>query len=112
MDPSTRARSWAKAPDFAGQPALVEAVRAQTAIDKINYLDSGLHEVQCRECGTCVLVRKNSFDHTTVQWREDPAAVCPNFRGSEVPGALRDGCPQLRASIEQAVLDGRITIPD
>ncbi|AWG97660.1 hypothetical protein [Rhodococcus ruber] len=112
MDSSTRARSWAKAPDFAGQPARVEAVRAQTAIDKINYLDSGLHEVQCRECGTCVLVRKNSFDHTSVQWREDPAAVCPNFRGSEVPGALRDGCPQLRASIEQAVLDGRITIPD
>ncbi|MEE2032604.1 hypothetical protein [Rhodococcus chondri] len=116
MGASTRASRWAKSPDFAGRPDRVEAIAAQTAIDKINYLDSGQHEVTCRECGTCVLVRKNSYKHTSVQWQDDPDTVCPTFRDTGIAAGTsitpREGCPQLQASIEQAVLDGRITVPD
>lgn len=116
MSSSTRQRRWAKSPDFADRPDRVEAIATQTAIDKINYLESGQHEVKCRECGTCVLVRKNSYKHTSVQWQDDPDAVCPTFRDSGVaPGTSispREGCPQLRASIERAVLDGAISVPD
>ena len=116
MSASTRRSRWAKSPDFSQWPERAEAVAAQTAIDKINYLDSGQHEVQCRECGTCVLVRKNSLSHTSVQWQDDPDTVCPTFRetaslrGSSI--TPREGCPQLRESIDRAVLDGTLPVPD
>lgn len=85
---------WAKAPDFAGQPARLEAIHAQTLADKANYLDDGMNEVECRTCGTCVLVRKNSLKHTSVQWTDDPAKTCPTFRDAVGEGqstALREG---------------------
>ncbi len=103
-------------PGFRRSPRPVEAIAAQTAIDKINYLDSGLNEVACRECGTCVLVRKNSYRHTSVQWQDDPAAVCPVFRADAAAAGTsitpREGCPNLRASIEQAVIDGTVPVPN
>ncbi|MFD6893636.1 hypothetical protein ACFWB0_03680 [Rhodococcus sp. NPDC060086] len=115
MNASTREAKWAKSPNFADRPDRVEAIAAQTAIDKINYLDSGLHEVTCRECGTCVLVRKNSYRHTSVQWRDDPSAVCPVLRadaaGMGTSITPREGCPNLRDSIEQAVIDGSVPVP-
>ena len=116
MSASIRQSRWAKSPDFAEWPGRAEAIAAQTAIDKINYLDSGQHEVKCRECGTCVLVRKNSLAHTSVQWQDDPDTVCPTFRetaaarGSSV--VPREGCPALRTSIDRAVLDGTLPLPD
>ena len=55
---------WAKAPDFAGQTERLEAIAAQTIEDKHEYLDSGLQEVDCKACGACVLVRKNTYKHT------------------------------------------------
>lgn len=116
MSTSTRQSRWAKSPDFAGRPDRVEAIATQTAIDKINYLDSHQHKVTCDECGTCVLVRKNSFKHTSVQWQRDPAEVCPVLRDTAAPVGTaispREGCPNLRASIERAVLDGTIPVPD
>ncbi|MEU5844131.1 hypothetical protein [Rhodococcus sp. NPDC047139] len=116
MSASTRRSRWAKSPDFAEWPGRAEAIAAQTAIDKINYLDSGQHEIRCRECGTCVLVRKSSLSHTSVQWQDDPDIVCPTFRetaavrGSSV--LPRRGCPELGASIDQAVLDGALPVAD
>lgn len=116
MGASTRQSTWAKSPDFAGWPGRAEAIATQTAIDKINYLDSDQHEIRCRECGTCVLVRKNSLAHTSVQWQDDPDTVCPTFRSSgTAPGTSitpREGCPELKASIDAAVLDGSLPIRD
>ncbi|UYP19424.1 hypothetical protein OED52_02285 [Rhodococcus sp. Z13] len=116
MSASTRQSRWAKSPDFSEWPGRAEAVATQTAIDKINYLESGQHEVQCRECGTCVLVRKNSLAHTSVQWQDDPDEVCPVFRDTaEERGRSitpRRECPRLRASIRQAVLDGVLPVPE
>ncbi|MBS9374056.1 hypothetical protein [Rhodococcus sp. B50] len=115
MSASARKITWAKSPDFSEWPGRAEAIAAQTAIDKIDYLESGRHEVQCRECGTCVLVRKNSLSHTSVQWQEDPDTVCPTFRATaSIRGSSitpREGCPQLGASIDQAVLDGTLPVP-
>ncbi|MDI9977925.1 MULTISPECIES: hypothetical protein [Rhodococcus] len=106
---------WAKAPDFAGQPARLEAIHAQTMADKANYLDDGMNEVECRTCGTCVLVRKNSLKHTSVQWTDDPAKTCPTFRDAVGEGqstALREGCPRLWDSINHAVMEGFIDVRD
>lgn len=116
MSTSARDVRWAKSPDYADLPGRVEAIAAQTAIDKINYLDSDQHEVRCRACGTCVLVRKNSYKHTSLQWQEDPDAVCPTFRdqAAAVGRSIspREGCPNLRESITEAVLEGAIPVPE
>ncbi|MFD4368960.1 hypothetical protein [Rhodococcus sp. NPDC058521] len=117
MSASTESRNskWAKAPDFSGQPARVEAITAQTVADKANYLDSGLHQVECRACGTCVLVRKNSMKHTSVQWMSDPAESCPTFQKGVSEGrstSEQDGCPRLQDSINHAVMEGFIEVRD
>ncbi|WP_072686912.1 hypothetical protein [Rhodococcus marinonascens] len=104
---------WAKAPDFAGQPARLEAIHAQTIVDKAVYLDNGMSEVECRACGNCVLVRKNSLAHTSIQWTTDPAKSCPTFRdtvGDGQSSAPRDGCPRLQESIDHAVTEGVIEV--
>ncbi|RVW00608.1 hypothetical protein [Rhodococcus xishaensis] len=108
----TMTSTWAKAPSYADSPARVEAVRAQTAADEHNYLDAGLQEVQCRSCGTCVLVRKNSYRHTSIQWQADPAEVCPEFADSGGRTGSRQTCPRLLDSIEHAVLEGIIEVRD
>lgn len=116
MSASIRQDRWAKSPDFAEWPGRAEAIATQTAIDKINYLDTGQYEVRCHECGTCVLVRKNSHAHTSVQWQDDPDSVCPTFRasGAAVGTSItpREGCPKLKASIDAAVLDGTLPVRD
>lgn len=119
MDASTgsaapgSATTWAKAPTFANDPARVEAVRAQTIADKANYMDE-MSPVECRTCGTCVLVRKNSFQHTSIQWTSDPADSCPHYAeaSSIASRTARPTCPRLKASIEHAVLEGLLHVPD
>ncbi|SEM43191.1 hypothetical protein [Rhodococcus maanshanensis] len=104
--------TWAKAPDFADSPARVEAVRAQTAVDLQTYLEDGLQEVECRACGTCVLVRKNSFKHTSIQWQADPAQVCPEFTSSGGRTGSQQTCPRLLNSINHAVMEGILEVRD
>ncbi|MFD4293486.1 hypothetical protein ACFWPA_12485 [Rhodococcus sp. NPDC058505] len=104
--------TWSKAPDFADNPARVEAIRAQTAVDLHTYLEDGLQEVECRSCHTCVLVRKNSFNHTSIQWQSDPATVCPEFAGAGGSTGSRQTCPRLVASINHAVLEGIVEVRD
>ncbi|RVW06604.1 hypothetical protein [Rhodococcus spongiicola] len=108
----TMTSTWAKAPSYADSPDRVEAVRAQTVADQHNYLDAGLQEVQCRSCGTCVLVRKNSYRHTSIQWQANPEDVCPEFAGSGGRTGSRQTCPRLLDSIEHAVLEGIIEVRD
>ncbi|MFF0814679.1 hypothetical protein ACFYVR_05915 [Rhodococcus sp. NPDC003318] len=102
--------TWSKAPDFADSPARVEAVRAQTEVDLQTYLEGGLQRVECRSCHACVLVRKNSYKHTSIQWQADPAAVCPEF--SDATPASRRSCSRLAASIDHAVLEGIVEVRD
>jgi hypothetical protein len=101
--------SWAKA------PRLDEAARAVTAEEIREFLAAGLTPISCHSCATRVLVRKSSPAHTSVQWTTDPAASCPEFAarvaGGEL-GARIDTCPKLRASIELAVIEGHIEVPD
>jgi protoheme ferro-lyase len=51
-----------------------------------------------------VLVKKNSQQHTSVQWQSDTSAC-------EWLGPLVAGCPLLRDSIDHAVRDGTIEVP-
>ncbi|WP_028476274.1 hypothetical protein [Nocardia sp. CNY236] len=107
--------SWAKAPDFADQPARRAEVRAQTALDRQRYLEDGLTPLRCQACGSQVLVRKSSARQTSVQWTGDPAESCPLFAelgsSGQGPGGPQS-CPQLSRTIAWAVNEGVLHIPE
>ena len=90
-------------------------MRETTRAEIHDFLTRGLAGVDCRGCANRVLVRKSSRAHTSVQWISDPATSCPEFAARVAAGELSariDTCAELRASIEHAVADGSIEIPD
>lgn len=69
--------------------------------------------VQCAECGAVVRAAKFSVQHTSVQW--DCAAVrqCAEFASRAAAGEqtpLIERCDAMRASIENAVREGRLPV--
>ncbi|MDP9117651.1 MAG: hypothetical protein M3O28_10445 [Actinomycetota bacterium] len=86
-----------------------------TAADKRRYVEDGLVPVACRRCATTVRVKKHSRAHTSVQWATGAASSCPEI-GAQIAagahGAQILGCGMLRQSIEKAVADGVLTVPD
>lgn len=79
------------------------------------FLTRGLAPIDCQACGNRVLVRKTSLAHTSVQWTSDPATSCPEFAARIAAGELSariDTCPKLRTSIDLAVAEGLIEVPD
>lgn len=119
--------AWAKAPDYSDDPAREAALREATEADQHEFLNSGLHPVACETCDTRVLVRKTSMRQTSIQWTTDASTSCREFaerraalraangssngHGRPAP-MLMDTCRRLRSSIEQAVRDGLLEVPD
>jgi hypothetical protein len=90
-------------------------MRESTRTEIREFLTRGLAPVDCHSCGNRVLVRKTSLAHTSVQWTSDPAASCPEFAARVAAGELSariDTCPKLRTSIDLAVAEGLIEVPD
>ena len=74
-----------------------------------------MHEVACRRCATTVLVRKSSHAQTSVQWRGDSGESCAELAEHRAAGrhpALVPACEALRASIDDAVRDGRLQVAE
>ncbi|MFE8013900.1 hypothetical protein ACFU3O_14305 [Streptomyces antibioticus] len=72
--------------------------------------------MSCVRCATTVLVRKSSLAQTSVQW-PDGAQGCSEFAdllaaGGRPRTAVIPTCTRLRASIEQAVMAGELTVVD
>jgi len=88
--------------------------RRETAADERLYVEIGLSPVTCRTCGVEAMVKKNSHQHTSVQWTGAAVAACPEIAAARAgdPSALVLGCPRLKASIEDAVRDGTVVVPD
>ncbi|MFW0796674.1 hypothetical protein AAFP30_22910 [Gordonia sp. CPCC 205515] len=115
-----RGPGWAKAPDFRDDPDRAAAVHARTARDREHYLRGGMGEIECRTCHACVLVKKTSPFHTSVQWNEAARAQCSGLEfeqlraggvdgsGPLLPGAMMPTCPRLSASIDHGVAEGII----
>jgi hypothetical protein len=83
-----------------------------TTAERTEFLSGGLRPHECRSCGTCVLVKKNSIQHTSIQWTTVPAQTCPVFAAAGGPTALLDTCPKLAGSISDAVRDGTLAVAD
>ncbi len=74
-----------------------------------------LREVDCRRCGTTVLVRKNTLTQTSIQWLADAGTVCTELAEQRAAGVHTGRvarCESLRASIDEAVADGRLEVLD
>lgn len=70
-------------------------------------------EVECARCGASVDVAKFSSAHTSVQWTEQAVLRCAEFAAAVAagrPSALISTCASLRASIDAALADGRLTV--
>ena len=84
-----------------------------TLEDQRLYTQARLTEVACLDCLAKVRVKKNSEQHTSIQWDAESLAHCAEFNraASQPEGrAVRDGCSRLRSSIEAAVKDGSIDV--
>jgi hypothetical protein len=84
-------------------------VRTDNRLDEMPMMP-----VDCRTCGARVLVRKSSWNQTSVQWTADASALCAERAESQrIPGhGLFLVCSALRGSIEAAVTTGELMIVD
>ncbi|WP_326546431.1 ferredoxin [Mycolicibacterium sp. ND9-15] len=77
--------------------------------------DAPMVSVTCRRCAASVLVRKSSWEQTSVQWDGESAARCLQRREFD---AIRQAdrpflvCSELRDSIEDAARSGSLRIVD
>ena len=107
---SRRAPPWAET-----APARAARLHGDTDLDRETYTRAGFQPVECRACGTCVSVRKNSEKHTSIQWTASSDRACPVLAewrdGGERPQG-EDTCPRMLASIRYAYAEGLITLAD
>lgn len=78
---------------------------AGTAADRRAQLEDGLSDLDCGHCGGLVRVKKHSLAHTSIQWTADATRRCSAY-------SVRDGCPHLRRSVDAAVADGWLEVPE
>jgi hypothetical protein len=76
--------------------------------ERDEFLAGGMVPVGC-DCGNRVLVKKNSPQHTSVQWLSDTRG-CSELSGARA--ALVPTCLRLRDSIEKAVREGTLEVAD
>ncbi|WP_216205873.1 hypothetical protein [Amycolatopsis aidingensis] len=91
----------------------MSAGQESNTTERQEFLSGGLRPHHCASCGTCVLVKKNSMQHTSIQWTTDPATSCPVFAERVAGGAntaLLDTCEKLADSIAQAAWDGSLEV--
>ncbi|KUI37925.1 ferredoxin [Mycobacterium sp. IS-1590] len=79
-------------------------------------VDVPMTSVTCRLCAATVLVRKSTWEQTSVQWDRDSTAKCHQRRDADTIHT-NDGrpflvCFELRDSIEEAARGGALPIVD
>ena len=69
--------------------------------------------VSCRRCGGELLVRKSSWNQTSVQWNAEASAGCVERRdAADLSQSVFMVCSALAESIAGAVRDGDVPIVD
>ena len=107
---SRRAPTWDET-----DPARAARLHGDTDLDRETYTRAGFQPVECRSCGACVSVRKNSEKHTSIQWTEGSDRTCPVLTDWRAGGERPEGedtCPRMLASIRYAYAEGLLTISE
>ncbi|MDI6515293.1 hypothetical protein ACFWQ6_00470 [Streptomyces coelicoflavus] len=77
-----------------------------------------MRPLACERCAAEVLVRKSSWQQTSVQWTARATAACAERDATGGTGATGgaegafEGCRSLRDTIREAALHGRIEVVD
>jgi hypothetical protein len=82
--------------------------------ERAEYLEGGLTAVTCAQCGVTVRAKKNSPQHTSVQWSRLAVDGCTEFadrRARGEPTALIPGCGRLLESINRAAATAWLDAP-
>ncbi|MGC9378843.1 ferredoxin [Streptomyces sp. MH13] len=76
-----------------------------------NRLTDGapMRPLACGRCAAEVLVRKSSWQQTSVQWNAPATAACAE---RDPAGGAFEGCRSLRDTIREAALRGTIEVVD
>jgi hypothetical protein len=103
----------AEAAQVAGGPKTPDWQALAGGAARPDERQSCYREVECGTCGAVVRAAKFSIQHTSVQW--DAAAVrqCAEFARRTAAGeqtSLIERCGSMRASIDAAVLEGRLPV--
>ena len=79
-------------------------------------MQNRMEPLRCGECAAQVLVQKNSWEHTSIQWNADARRRCPVVRDDDGrdgrPGAPRMSCSHLDTAIAEAATSGVIEVFD
>ncbi|WP_068155391.1 hypothetical protein [Rhodococcus phenolicus] len=75
-----------------------------------------MQPLRCSECQAQVLVQKNSWEHTEVQWSAEARSRCREFGSASGPGR-RPGapvitCSAMEASLTRAAAEGLVEVLD
>ncbi len=84
--------------------------RPATVAGQQAYLYAGLRGLACDRCGALVRVKKNSPEHTSIQWSGESVPGCAEFADRGGPTALIPTCAGMRDSVERAVREGRLEV--
>ncbi|WP_254399709.1 ferredoxin [Streptomyces sp. AC602_WCS936] len=68
-----------------------------------------MRPLACERCAAEVLVRKSSWQQTSVQWNARATAACAEREGA---GGAFEGCRSLSDTIREAALRGTIEVVD
>ncbi|MDP8016916.1 hypothetical protein [Prescottella equi] len=71
-----------------------------------------MEPVECDRCGCRVLVVKNSWQHTSVQWTAEARSTCQVLDDAADPVSRARSCPAMQESIVRAAVEGRIGVLD
>lgn len=81
----------------------------------IRLEDGPLTQVRCDTCDTPVLVRKSSWEQTSIQWDQDAVQRCLERPAASVRATHEArflGCEALRRSIADAAVRGDLPVMD
>ncbi len=74
-----------------------------------------MQALTCDLCRNRVLVEKNSWHHTSIQWAAGSKEVCVELSNATSPvkaNLVSNSCSALRDCIRRAAAGGRIPVPE
>ncbi|MBM7458317.1 hypothetical protein JOE26_000992 [Rhodococcus coprophilus] len=79
-------------------------------------MENRMEPLRCVECSAQVLVQKNSWEHTSIQWNADARRRCPQVQDGAGrdgrPGAPLMACSRLAETITRAAASGVLDVYD
>ena len=74
--------------------------------------DAPMQPVRCERCGASLLVRKSSWEQTSIQWDDTALSRCAERTAvhDAAGGRVFEMCGALRSSIRRAAVEGSIRV--